>query len=378
MRVLHVIPSIAERSGGPGAAILPMCRALQSRGIEVLLATTDAGLQGGGSSRAIDHEGVRAMVFPSQLGASFKYSRPLSLWLNTNVQHFDLVHIHAVFNHACLAAARECRKANVPYIIRPLGTLDPWSMKQKPLRKRLFWSVLGKAMLSSAGAVHYTSDAEKAATERLLGVNHGRVIPLGIDAVTTQADGARRDTYVLVMSRLDPKKGLEVLIDAFVALTRRRDFERWRLVIAGAGAADYVALLKRRSTPAENRISFAGWLDGNKKDEMLRGASLLALPSYQENFGLCVMEALARSVPVLVSPHVNLAGEIESANAGWIAPVEAEALSKTLAAALSDTQELCKRGGAGKLLSLRYLWEQVADSLVELYTELTNGSDRLH
>ena len=137
-------------------------------------------------------------------------------------------------------------------------------------------------------------------------------------------------------------------------------------------------MLKRRAAAAADKISFAGWLDGERKELMLRGASLLALPSYQENFGLCVMEALARSVPVLISPHVNLANEIDSANAGWIAPVETEALATTLAAALRDGDELAKRGRAGKQLSLRYSWERVADSLAKLYTEITNGGARLH
>jgi len=82
------------------------------------------------------------------------------------------------------------------------------------------------------------------------------------------------------------------------------------------------------------------------------------------------MEALARSVPVLISPHVNLADEIEAANAGWIAPVEAHALSDTLATALSDHEELAQRGRAGKSLSLRYSWERVATDLVELYMEI--------
>jgi glycosyltransferase involved in cell wall biosynthesis len=107
---------------------------------------------------------------------------------------------------------------------------------------------------------------------------------------------------------------------------------------------------------------------------MLLNASLLALPSYQENFGLCVMEALARSVPVLLSPHVNLANEIEAANAGWIAPVERQALTETLASALSNSGELAKRGRAGKLLSQRYSWERVATDLTELYTRIVNGN----
>lgn len=366
-------------------AIVPMCRALQAQGIEVVLVSTDAGLHDGSgrrngeSAHAIDYEGVPAIFFPSQLGESFKYSRPLSVWLNANVHRFNLAHIHAVFNHASMAAARECRRENVPYIVRPLGTLDPWSMKQKPLRKHVFWSLAGRTMLGGASAVHYTSETEKTGTERLLNVNHGKVIPLGINSIANDAYPDRlANPYVLVLSRLHPKKGLDVLIDAFIALTKRPEFDRWRLVLAGDGAADHVALLKQKAYSAGERIQFPGWLDGDRKDEMLRNASLLALPSYQENFGLCLMEGLARSVPVLISPHVNLAQEIASANAGWIAAVETQALSATLAAALSNTEELAKRGRAGKLLSQNYSWERVATDLVTLYTEIVNGHARVH
>ncbi len=366
-------------------AIAPMCRALQARGIEVVLISTDAGLgdaksgRNGGSAHALDYEGVPAIFFPSQLGESFKYSRPLSVWLSENVHRFDLAHIHAVFNHTSVAAARECRRARVPYVIRPLGTLDPWSMKQKPLRKRVFWSVAGEAMLSGAAAVHYTSETEMTATEGLLGVNHGTVIPLGIDAIDDSTNGSVGGSpYVLVLSRLHPKKGLDVLIDAFITLTRNAELDRWRLIIAGDGPTDYVALLKQKAAIAGDRIQFPGWLEGARKHEMLRNASLLALPSYQENFGLCIMEGLARSVPVLVSPHVNLADQVASSNAGWIAPVETAALSTTLAEALSDPDELAKRGRAGKLLSQNYSWERVATDLVGLYTVIVNGSARVH
>jgi glycosyltransferase involved in cell wall biosynthesis len=112
---------------------------------------------------------------------------------------------------------------------------------------------------------------------------------------------------------------------------------------------------------------FTGWLDDERKKAAFRGASLLALPSHQENFGLCVMEALAHSVPVLISPHVSLAGEIERAGAGWIARVEKDALKTRLAEALIDEEELSRRGRAGKMLSENYSWERVANSLVDLY-----------
>ena len=379
MRVLHVIPSVDERSGGPATAILPMCRALQQQGIQVTLISTDAGI------RVPDFKGVPGMLFPSQLGESFKYSRPLSSWLRTNIREFDLAHIHAVFNHSSVTAAHTCRKAGVPYVIRPLGTLEPWSMGQKSVRKRLFWQVAGKAMLRRAAAVHYTTEAEKLSTQRLLGLNHGKVIGLGVANGSSTACAKEKlaghfpelvqRPYVLVLSRLHPKKGLDVLLDAFAALVQQQKFEDWRLVIAGDGPPDYVATLKQKSGKG---VLFTGWLDGEAKDAVLSNATLLVLPSHQENFGLCVMEALSHSVPVLVSPHVNLAEEIVLANAGWIATVDTEALSTRLAEALADRDELTRRGGAGKELSQKYSWDNAAKSLAELYREIGHRFTRIN
>jgi len=380
MRVLHVIPSVAERSGGPATAIIPMCRALMQQGIEVLLVTTDAGLS---ESEVTEYKGVPAKLFPSEFGESFKYSRPLASWLSANIREFDLAHVHAVFNHSSVAAARACRRAGVPYVIRPLGTLDPWSMSQKSLRKRLFWQVAGKGMLQGAAVVHYTSEAEKLSTERLTGLNHGRVVPLGIEktSATTREKLAQhfpdlaQYPYVLVLSRLHPKKGLDVLIDAFPA----QQFSDWRLVLAGDGPPEYVVKLKSQASQCE-RIVFTGWVDGERKDALLGGASLLALPSHQENFGLCVMEALSHSVPVLVSPGVNLAPEIVTANAGWVAAIDKESLTAKLVEALSDETERAKRGRAGQQLSLLYSWENATKSLVQLYQQVLqqNGHADVH
>lgn len=389
MRVLHVIPSVDERSGGPATAIVPMCRALMTQGIEVLLITTDAGSEqerAGKPGLVRSYKDVPTMLFPSQLGESFKYSRPLATWLSSNINHFGLAHIHAVFNHSSVAAAHSCRKAGVPYVVRPLGTLDPWSMAQKSLRKKVFWQVSGKGMLRGAAAVHYTSEAEKRATEELFGLNHGKVVPLGIDENTSMSFSKDQlakyfpllasDPYVLVMSRLHLKKGLDVLLDAFLWLVEDSRYARWRLVIAGDGPPDYVLKLKNKVTSSSQRerILFTGWLEGEKKAALLGGASLLALPSYQENFGLCVMEAMSNSVPVLISPHVNLAEEIESAGAGWVAPVEKDALAAKLAHALQDDWELEQRGRAAKELSRKYSWEATARGLIGLYEEILRKS----
>lgn len=418
MKILHVIPSVSERSGGPGHAIISMCRSLQEQGTEVVIATTDHGMVSSSefqvpSPMSTDkrtsasgtihnqsltrnskpetqnyYKGIPTFFFPLQWGDSFKYSKLLATWLDANVQTFDVVHIHAVFNHACIAAARACRKHHVPYVVRPLGTLDPWSMNQKPLRKFLFWQLAGKRMLKGAAAVHYTASAEQSAAEESLGLNHGRVIPLGVDVQLPVSVNGKEilsrelaklgsHPYVLVLSRLHPKKGLDIFIDAFVSLVQKPNFRHWRLVIAGEGPVDYVHELKQKVTAhqVEDSVLFPGWLEGDEKDVFLRHASLLALPSYHENFGLCVLESLATGVPVLVSPHVNLAAEIEAAGAGWVADVETRSIHAALADALGRQGERTKRGHAGKTLSLEFSSERVASRLNQMYASLSAPKD---
>src|SRR5688500_13550746 len=161
-----------------------MCRALQSQGCEPLIATTDADGPGRlpvGLRRRTQHRGVATIFFPRQWSEAFKYSRPLSRWLKENVESFDLVHIHAVFSHACLSAAKACRRRGVPYVVRPLGTLDPWSMSQKQIRKRIAWLAAGRRMLRGAAAVHYTTGEEKTLAEGSLRLANGMVLPLGVD-----------------------------------------------------------------------------------------------------------------------------------------------------------------------------------------------------
>jgi glycosyltransferase involved in cell wall biosynthesis len=237
-------------------------------------------------------------------------------------------------------------------------------MSQKSLRKRLFWQVAGKGMLQGAAAVHYTSEAEKLSTERLTGLNHGRVVPLGIEKVSvTSRQKVTQHPYVLVLSRLHPKKGIDVLVDAFLSLVQTQQFSDWRLVLAGDGPPEYVAKLKRKASQCE-RIAFPGWVDGEQKDALLGCASLLALPSHQENFGLCV----------------NLAPEIVTANAGWVAAIDKESLTASLVEALSDEAERAKRGRAGQQLSLLYSWENATKSLVQLYQQVLqqNGHANVH
>jgi glycosyltransferase involved in cell wall biosynthesis len=371
-----------------------MCRALLESRVDALIVTTNADGEGRLSvklGRQITYGNAPAIFFPRQWSEAYKYSRPFARWLGAHVGEFDVVHIHAVFSHACLAAASACSKRDVPYIVRPLGTLDPWSMKQKRVRKMLFWHSGVKRMLEGAAVIHYTAQLEQQLVESSLGLKGGVVIPLGVEtapsSIPTEKNGFHTryalgdDPYVLVLSRLHPKKGIELLLKAFLPLVRKPEFAHWKLVLAGDGEPAYVDKLRRlvRESPSNGNIVFTGWLEGLQKNAALEHASLLALPSYQENFGLCVLESLACGVPVLISTHVNLAPEIESCGAGWISPLSCETLSATLAEALSDHAAREKRGQAGRLMvEQRFTWPAVAGKLSSLYESIINLKTREH
>ena len=369
-----------------------MCRALRDNGVDVLLATTDADLNGLPAPKLqtiTSHQDVPVIFFKKQLGNSFKYSRPFAQWLQQHVSDFDVIHIHAVFNHACIAAARAARNQGIPYVIRPLGTLTPWALGQKSLRKKVFWHGGIENMMRNAAAIHYTSQSEQHAVEESLGLNHGCVVPLGIDLPSTQSTDSADDSfcrlvalenqpYVLVLSRLLPTKGIDILLEAFLSLVRN-GLSNWRLVLAGNGPPEYVASLKEAVTKqnATERVLFPGWLSGDLKMSALQRASLLALPSYHESFGLCIMEALACGVPVLISPQVNLAPEIEAAGAGWIAAVSKNSVEQALLDALSSREELVRRGSAGREYAAKFQWPRISKQLVELYGAVSGGKPPL-
>jgi glycosyltransferase involved in cell wall biosynthesis len=387
MQILHVIPGIAARYGGPSAAILGMCHALETQGVTSLIATTDA--DGPGRlpvplGQPMLYQGVHVLFFPRQWHEGFKYSYPLARWLETHVHRFDVVHLEAVFSHASLAAARACRRQHIPYVVRPLGALAPWGLQHKRWPKRLLWHLGVRQMLHQAAAIHYATEEERHQAEDGLGLRRGVVIPLGIDleawATGATAGHFRQQypmlgthPYVLVLSRLHPVKGLEDFLARFLEVTRQPGLQHWRLVVAGDGDADYAAGLRRlvRGYGGEAHVLFTGWLPDPEKTAAVQEAALLALPSQYESFGLVALEALASGVPVLVSTHVNLAATIQAAGAGWVSSLERTAFLYHLTAALQSDDERVCRGAAGQaLVRSRFTWAAVAMQLQQLYGTL--------
>jgi glycosyltransferase involved in cell wall biosynthesis len=373
MRVLHVIPAIAARYGGPGVVALETVRALRAAGVDAMIATTNAdGVDRlpVPTGRIIEWHGVPAVVMPLGGGERFKWSGPLSRWLSDHVRDFDIVDVHAVFSHSSVAAARACRRAGVPYVVRPHGALDPWSLTRKSWRKGLLLRWVVRQMLAGASFVQYTTRGEQEGAERALPwLPEGHVVPLGVeDTLFAEPSPDTARPYVLTMSRLDAKKSLELLIDAFHGVATG-SLAHWRLVVAGDGADGYVATLRRRAAAgrAADRIEFPGWVQGADKRALLSKASLFASPSTQENFGLSLAEAMAAGVPVLVTPGVNLGDAIAAAGAGWVVERERVAITEALARALRDDAGRAAAGLSARRLADQFRWRHTAAIVIGLY-----------
>jgi glycosyltransferase involved in cell wall biosynthesis len=226
--------------------------------------------------------------------------------------------------------------------------------------------------------VHCTAQEECDAL-KALGIGRGVVIPLGIDESLLSDRGPRLPAdppYVATVSRLHPVKGLEVLIDAFAAATASDRLRHWHLKIAGDGDRGYVDRLRRLATGscAADRIEFPGWVDGSVKANLIEGASVFALTSHHENFGVALVEALAHGVPAVVTRGVQLSSFVEQAGAGWVTTPDMDALRPTLADALSNDDARAQRGAAARALASRWRWPVVAGQLVQLYQRVLTSS----
>ena len=373
MRVLHVIPAVAPRYGGPSAAVLGMCRALAERGHSVMIAATDA--DGAGhlavpSGRATAYRGVPSIFFRAHLGEALKASPGLRAWLARSVGGFDLVHVHAVFSHSSLAAGRACRRQGVPYIVRPLGTLDPQALGRKAWRKRAFLSAVGRRLISGAAALHFTTNAERDLAWRTMAPHAAFVVPLGIpDRVFDAPEAAAREPLVAAISRFDRGKNLVPLALGFLEAVARAGASGWRLVIAGDGDPAVGAELSRLAAANPDRLILRGWIGEDERRSLLRRARLFALPSAHENFGLSVLEAMAEGLPVLVAPGVNLSPAIDRAGAGWVVEPTSDAIARCLGAIMGG-EDLAVPAARARELSQSYRWSVVAQALESAYERL--------
>jgi glycosyltransferase involved in cell wall biosynthesis len=357
-----------------------MTRALRDAGVEAEVATTD---DDGDARLPVpygspqDRGGVPHWFFPRQT-RFYKFSLPLTRWLAQNVARYDALHIHALFTYASMPAAFFAARRGVPYIVRPLGTLNRFGMEQyHRALKRVSFPLIEKRILARAAFLHFTSEMERAQAAEVGVRGRSAVIPTGVAPGEATERGAwlRQNapplsgrTLYLYLGRLDPKKGLDVLMPAFAQLKTQES--KAALVIAGSGEAAYDKELRALCVGLgiANDVVFAGYVEGAEKDALLRDADVFVLPSRSENQGVAVVEAMAAGLPVIVSPHVGIAPEIVENGAGMMAEGEAAPFAEAMLELARDETRRIEQGlHAKKLARERFSIEGMTRALIELY-----------
>lgn len=387
MKVLHVVPWISPSHGGPSRAVVDMVHGLARVGVTAHLATTDAdgpGRRAVPLGQAADEDGVTCWCFPHQT-RFYTVSWPLTAWLWRHVPDYDLVHIHTIFSYALVPAAFFAWRSKVPYVLTLHGILRRWGLRnRKRWLKRVSLYLIERRILGRAALVHYTTEQERLETQELgLFNTPSVVIPLGIDLSTFEhlpAPGTFQHQYpqlagrtlILFLSRLDPIKGLDLLLPAFARVHQARPDTA--LVLAGAGTPAYQAKLRAQVSALglEGHVLFTGFLQDEQKLAALADCDLLVQPSYSESFGVTVVEAMACGLPVVISQQVGISHEVAQAEAGVVVSCQEEALAGALLRLMGDTELRRRLGANGRRLARQlFSLEALTARLVEEYQHLT-------
>jgi glycosyltransferase involved in cell wall biosynthesis len=387
MRILHVSPYYlpAWRYGGPIRSVHGLCKGLADLGHDVHVFTTN--VDGPGDSdvplgEAVAVDGVEVWYFPSKTFRRLFWSPPLGAALARHVSSFDLLHLHTIYLWPATAAARAARRAGIPYLLAPRGMLVPSLIEGKSRYVKKAWiACFEKRNLAHAAMVHFTSSVEVEEAAKL-GIVYRKscVIPNGVDVddlrgagdtSATPAPASAQGRFLLFIGRVNWEKGLDRLL---AALPRISDC---KLVIAGNDEEGYQRRLETtaRELGVSDRVSFVGAVHGARKMELLTGASALVLPSYSENFGNVVLEAMAAGCPVVVTPEVGAAEIVRRTAAGVVLEGRPANLATGINELLARPDTLRQMGARGRAaVDAQFTWHAVARSTEGIYRRILAAS----
>jgi glycosyltransferase involved in cell wall biosynthesis len=402
MKILQIVPSISLIYGGPSQMVLGLAPALGRQGVKVTILTTDSNGDTGQKPLdvalgvPIEQDGYEIIYFKCSPFRRYKFSIDLLNWLKSHANEYDLAHIHALFSPVSSTAAAVCRAKKLPYILRPLGTLDPADLRKKKQLKQLYAAGLERPNIAKAAAIHFTSEQEAKVSHRFGVTTRDLVIPLGVkecrdvkfndsnkcsDAKLTVSNKFNipdNVPKVLFMSRIDPKKGLDLLIPALEKLLS--EGLEFHFVLAGTNPQDpsYEQKIKSQiqASSLDKHTTITGFVTGELKSALLETADLFVLPSYYENFGIAVAEAMVAGIPVVISDQVHICQDISGSESGWVGTTNTESIADLIREALKYPEERQQRGlQARKYALLNYSWDAIAQKIIEAYQDIIQVKD---
>lgn len=353
MRILRIICDVDPKAGGPIEGLRLSSQALAEMGHETTIVSLD------------DPQAPYLAGYPYPVHAcgpglgQYGYTPALGDWIAANGSRFDAAVIHGLWNHASVGGWQGVRRARLPYVVFTHGMMDPWFKQSAPLKhlaKQAFWLAFQGRVLRDAEAVLFTSEEERRLAR---GVFWGyryreRVVAYGAAGPSADAEAEKAAfrallpavsgrRFLLFLSRIHPKKGCDLLFEAFAAVAGQ--YPDVDLVMAGPDQVGLQAVLAARAEAAglTSRIHWPGMLSGAVKWGAFRSAEAFVLPSHQENFGIVVAEAMACATPVLTTDKVNIWREVEASGGGIVRPDTAAGITELLGTWLSLPPE--KRAG---------------------------------
>jgi glycosyltransferase involved in cell wall biosynthesis len=330
----------------------------------------------------------RIRTFPVTGPKKLCLSREMERSAAGEAMDISVIHQHALWTGLSRVTNLLRERHGIPSVITPHGSLGNWALKKSWWKKRLVLKLYERNNLVNASCIHAVGENEIADCRDFGLKNPIAVIPNGISAAWLESTGDARifrarygipaDRRVLLfLSRITPKKGLPMLLDA--VYEKRKQFADWHLVIAGSDEFGHQAEVQAHinQKKLERNVSFVGSLHGQLKRDAFAAADFFVLPSYSEGAPIVILEALGASVPVLAT-KASPWQELEEFNCGWLVDISTEAIAEALQDAMSCApDELQRMGNRGKeLVASRYNWTKSAQMSIELYKWLSKSGER--
>ena len=360
MKVLHYVPSLAVRTGGVAAYLAVLSLEL-GKLVDLHIATHDEGEQELETHNAVIHRIPPGWLCYFSAKGLLKKLRP------------DVVHINGCWQPQLLFFQRAAQSLRIPVVLSPHGMLEPWIVKRHYWTRK--WPAIQlyqRGLVKRADYLHATAEKEKDNLLRLGWNARIAVIPNAVNIEELPLkDNWRTKRRIVFMSRLHVKKGIELLLEALSHL--KPDLDGYEVIIAGEGEPDYVETLKKAaiSLGLSEVVIFVGGVYGAEKVSLLQSADFFVLPTYSENFGIVVAEALACGTPVITT-HGTPWKELEDFACGWYVQVGLGALEKHLQKAISAPEEDLKIMGlhGRKLVENKFTVQAVAQKFLGIYKTL--------
>jgi len=396
MKVLQVLTSYepAWAAGGAITATANLCRALVRQGLRVTVYTTVA--DGTGKKltvslkEPVDLGGVEVWYFPYEIGGlrAF-YSRPLSKFLRQTVGNFDLVQVAGIWQLIGFDSARIAKAEGRPLVVTPHSSLMKHSFYEvgSPRLKKVYWRLFGQKIVNWATAVQFLCEGEREESKEFCLSKPSFIVPNGIDTEKYKRDPEKRlalrqelnipesALVLLYLGRVNPKKQIELVIESLPAILQSKP-EVYFIIAGPVDDLKYLKILKDLSSrlKVENHLIWTGLIDHRRVPLFYSASDIIVLPSKAEGVSMSLAEAMAASLPVIISNRVANFREIEADGAGLITEPEGESVKKALLEVCLKADRLKELSeNARRSVKKRYDIDSVASLMIKAYDDILTG-----